>query len=728
MKQIIQNLKNGRLSVEEVPIPVLRSGGVLVKSVYSLVSAGTERMLNELAKKSLIGKAKERPDLVRQVVDKIKTDGLIPTVQKVLNRLDFPMPLGYSTSGIVVAIGDEAKEVFKIGDRVACGGSGYANHADYVFVPKNLCVKIPDGVDFESAAFTTLGAIALQGVRQADINIGEVVAIIGLGLVGQLTIQILKTSGCKVIGFDINPERGKLATNLGADSGCHEIFNFKKETEFFSKGNGVDAVVITASTKSSEPVKLAGKVIRKRGKVVIVGDVRLDIPRKLYYEKELDVRLSMSYGPGRYDPLYEEKGIDYPLPYVRWTEKRNMEAFLDLIKERKLDVKSLITHRFHIEEAKRAYQLISRENKEPYLAILLKYNNEGPDVINKEKIHLTKNILPSTFASLPLCIGVVGAGDFANGVLLPILKNINGLKLKGVATATGITARHAGEKFGFEYCTSSYMEILNDPEINCVFIATRHDLHAKLACEALGNGKHVFLEKPLALNEEELKEVVKSKEKSQQNLMVGFNRRFSSFSIEAKSLFSRRANPLIVSYRINAGFIPKNHWTQDIKEGGGRIIGEICHFIDLMQFLVGSPPIKVYAEGITPGTEGVLSSDNLVICIRFKDGSIGNITYSALGNKKFSKERIEIFGDNSIFVIDDFRSSEWVGNGTIKKRKKWFGQDKGHKEEIKTFIKALLGGEPLPIDFNETVITTLTTFKIIESLSKGIPVKADIIS
>lgn len=721
MKQVIQNLKDGKLKVEEVPVPALRSSGVLVKNVCSLVSAGTERMLTELAKRSLIGKAKERPDLVRQVIDKIRTDGLITTTQKVLNRLDVPIPLGYSSSGIVVAVGNEVKEEFKIGDRVACGGSGYANHADYVFIPKNLCVKVPEGVDFESAAFTTLGAIALQGVRQADIRIGEVVAVIGLGLIGQLTAQILKASGCKVIGLDINPEREKLATKLGVDSGCHDIFNFKKQTELFSKGNGVDAVIITASTKSNGPVRLAGEVVRMRGRVVIVGDVRIDIPRKLYYEKELDVRLSMSYGPGRYDPLYEEEGIDYPLPYVRWTEKRNMEAFLDLIKERNLDVESLITHRFSIDHAKGAYEIISGEKKEPYLAILLNYNNESESV-DREKVFLKKSINSPVLVSDLKCIGFIGAGDFAKGVLLPILRNIGDLRLKGIATVTGMTSRHAAERFGFEYCTSNYKEIINDPEIGCVFIATRHDLHAKIASEALEGRKSVFLEKPLALNEEELREVIESKERSQGSLMVGFNRRFSSFSKEARALFANRINPLIVNYRVNAGFIPKNHWSQDIKEGGGRIIGEICHFVDLIQFLVGSPPIRVYAEGISPRTDDVLVSDNLVICIKFEDGSIGNVTYSALGDKRISKERIEIFGDNSVLVIDDFRSLEWMGNNTIKKRRKWLGQDKGHREEIRTFIQALVKGQPLPIDFSESVITTLTTFKIVESLYKGTPI------
>lgn len=723
MKQVIQNLKDGKLEVEEIPIPALRSGGVLVKNVCSLVSAGTERMLTEIAKKSLIGKAKERPDLVRQVIDKVRTDGLVTTIQKVLNRLDAPIPLGYSSSGVVVAVGDEVREKFKIGDRVACGGSGYANHADYVFIPKNLCVKIPEGVDFESAAFTTLGAIALQGVRQADIRIGEIVAVIGLGLIGQLTVQILKASGCRVIGFDINPERENLATELGVDSGCHEIFNFKKQTELFSRGTGVDAVIITASTKSSGPVRLAGEVARVRGRVVIVGDVRIDIPRKLYYEKELDIRLSMSYGPGRYDPSYEEKGIDYPLPYVRWTEKRNMEAFLDLIKERNLDVKPLITHRFSIEDAKRAYELISGEKKEPYLAILLNYNNDNESQsVDVEKIFLKKGINSSTSVSDPKCIGFIGAGDFAKGVLLPTLKNIGDLRLKGIATATGMTSRHAGERFGFEYCTSDYKEIINDPEIGCVFIVTRHDLHAKIASEALESGKHVFLEKPLALGEEELRELIKSKERSQGSLMVGFNRRFSSFSKEAKALFAKRVNPLIVNYRVNAGFIPKTHWSQDIREGGGRIIGEICHFVDLIQFLIGSPPVRVYAEGISPRTDDVLISDNLVVCIKFEDGSVGNVTYSALGSKRISKERIEIFGDNSVLVIDDFRGSEWVGNNKIKKKRKWLGQDKGHKAEVRAFIQALLEKQPLPIDFGEAIITTLTTFKIVESLYKGMPV------
>lgn len=726
MKQLIQDLKNGESKVEEVPIPTLRPGGVLVKNMCSLVSVGTEKMVLDLTKKSLIGKAKERPDLVRQVIDKVRTDGLITAMQTVRSRLDSPISLGYSCAGVVVEVGDNVKEEFKMGDRVACGGGGYANHADYVFIPKNLCVRIPDGVDFESAAFTTLGAIALQGIRQADLEFGEAVGVLGLGLIGQLTVQILKASGCKVVGFDINPERVRLAKELGADASCCEVLDFRRQVELISRGNGVDVVIIAASTKSRMPVVLAGEITRLRGKVIIVGDVKIDIPRKLYYEKELEVKLSMSYGPGRYDSSYEEKGIDYPFAYVRWTEKRNMQAFLDLIAEKKMDVNSLITHRFFIEDAKEAYELISGKKREAYLAILLNYS-DGQEEKDKQKI-LLKRVSHSSPPNLDvLNIGVIGAGNFAKVVLLPSLKKDKNVKLKGVATASGMTARHAGDKFGFEYCTSNYKDILNDPEINCVFIATRHDLHSRIASEALERGKHVFLEKPLAINEEGLKEITKAGEETQANLMVGFNRRFSSFSREAKDLFVNRVNPLIINYRINAGFIPKSHWTQDIKEGGGRIIGEVCHFVDLIQFLVGSQPIKVYAEGISPKTEDVLSTDNVAISIKFKDGSVGNIIYSALGNKRGSKERIEIFGDNSIFIIDDFRSSEWMGD-SIRKRKKWLGQDKGHTEEFRVFIQSLLSGQPLPINLREVIITTLTTFKIVESLHKGVPISVEPIS
>ena len=720
MKQITQNYRTGKLEIVEVPIPTVKRGGVLVKNCCSLISAGTERLSIELAKKSIIRKAKERPDLVRQTIAKVKSEGILPTLRAVVARLDTPIPLGYSSSGTVVEVSDDVDE-FKVGDRVACGGGGYATHSEFVFVPQNLCVKIPDNVDFESAAFTVLGAVALQGVRRAELTLGENVAVIGLGLIGQLTLQILGGYGCKVVGIDIDEAKVKLALDLGVD--CTAVRgkdDVLKIIEEFSNGYGVDAVLITAATESNDPIELAGKISRDKGRVVVVGAVKMDIPRRVFYEKELDLRISRSYGPGRYDTIYEEKGIDYPIGYVRWTEKRNMQEFLNLVSRGIVALDKIITHRFSIDEADRAYKLITGEVKENYMGIILKYPQEKKAV---RKIVLKKTVSKACKPGEKIKVGVIGAGNFAKTVLLPILKKISSIELTGVAAATGISSKYVGEKFSFRYCTSDYHNLIEDPDINTIVIATRHNMHSKLVIEALDRDKNVFVEKPLCLSENELARIIESWRNTESQLMVGFNRRFSTFVVQAMKFFEKRSSPMCVSYRINAGFVPKDNWVQDVEEGGGRIIGEVCHFVDLIYYLVGAMPIKVYAEAISGTNQEITNNDNVLITLKFQDGSIGSINYFANGDKSFPKERIEVFCENSIFVIDNFRSATFIREGKITRTRKLLSYDKGHENEFREFFKAVEGGRTSPISFKDIVVVTQVTFKIMESLAKGKPIE-----
>ena len=718
MKQLVQNYKTGELRVEEVPVPALKPGGVLVRNIYSLISAGTEKAKVKLARKNLVAKAKERPEETRQVLKTLKREGLVNTYRKVMMRLEALIPLGYSSARIVIELGRRIDE-FEVGERVACAGAG---HAEVIFVPKNLCVRIPDKVGFDYAAFTTLGAIAMQGVRQAHLTLGESVVVIGLGVVGQLTIQIVKAAGCKVMGVDIDPWKAEIAKGLGIDTGVVKSEgNILREIKAFSSGREIDAVIITAETSSNDPVELAGRILRDRGRVIVVGAVRMNIPRKDYYEKELSLSLSRSYGPGRYDPIYEEKGIDYPIGYVRWTEKRNMEEFLRLVSERRINLRPLVTHRFKIEDSLQAYEIITRKRKEKFLGILLKY--EG-DKKQKSKISLKSVCSSKIKASRSLKkvnLGIVGAGSFAQNVLLPNLKKISSARFKGVATGTGINAKHVAKKFGFEYATTKAEDIINDPEINAVIIATRHNLHSRLAIKALEKNKAVFVEKPLSLCEEELREVIKTWEKSRGRLMVGFNRRFAPLIGKAKKFFSERRGPLAIVYRINAGHIPKSHWIQDPEEGGGRIIGELCHFVDLLGYLADTKPVRIHAESILDDRQNTVNNDTVNISLKFEDGSIGCISYLACGDSSFPKERIEVFGEDSVAVIDDFKKATFTRKGKTKKIKK-MNQDKGYRGELEAYVEAVKDDKDMPIKFEEIVTTALVTFKILESLEKGAPV------
>ncbi|MGR3318995.1 MAG: bi-domain-containing oxidoreductase [Candidatus Anammoxibacter sp.] len=743
MRQISQNYKTGELKLEEVPIPLLQSGGVLVRNRRSLVSVGTEKSMTELAQKSIIGKAKERPDLVKQVIDKAKKDGIINTINAVKRKLDVVKPLGYSSAGIVVEVGQDVDE-FQPGDSVACAGAGYASHADVVFVPKNLCAMIPRNVSFEDAACATVGAVALQGVRVANPLLGEKIAVIGLGLVGQITAQLLQSSGCMVLGFDMESSRVETAVKLGLDVGVSEIKDVEKAVNAISKCYGMDAIIITASTQSSSPIELAGKIARDKGRVVVVGNVGMNVPRESFYRKELDLRLSRSYGPGRYDPVYEEKGIDYPFGYVRWTEKRNVETFLELVSRGKLEIEPLITHRFPIEKAETIYGVlngkvsiddpevskyrksITSDDKEKVtgggqlLGVLIEYK-EGPKT--ERTIQIKNQISTNPQSPIPnpqsLSVGLIGAGNFVKNTLLPILKDVTQLKLRGLSTATGLNAKVNAVKHDFEYCTTDYHEILNDSEIDIVIIGTRHGLHSKIVVDALNQGKDVFVEKPLAIHEEELDKVIDAWQNSKQRLMVGFNRRFSPFTVKVKEFFAKRKEPLVLNYRINAGFIPKDSWVHDTDEGGGRIIGEVCHFVDLLQFLTGSQPVKVFAELMSNTNNYV--NDNVNISLKFRDGSIGCVTYLSCGDKVFSKERLEVFGEGAVAVIDDFKSGYLVRNGKTKKIKAR-RNDKGHRNEIEEFVSAIREGKECPVPFDESVMATRLTFKIMESIKKGVPV------
>jgi polar amino acid transport system substrate-binding protein len=717
MKQVLQNMKTGEMVVADVPAPVAQRGRVLVRTAASLISAGTERMAVDEGKKSLLEKARERPELVKQVIQRARSEGIVKTVNAVLTKLGSSSALGYSAAGVVAKVGEDVTE-FRAGMRVACAGVGYASHAEVLSVPQNLCVRLPGAVSFEAGAFGTLGAIALQGVRLAEPTLGEAVVVIGLGLLGQLTVQLLKANGCRVFGIDLDAQKLELARELGADMTALGNDDVKRAVMEWSRGRGADAVLITAATPSNQPIELAGEISRLKGRVVAVGLVGMDIPRNLYFKRELTLKISMSYGPGRYDAEYEERGHDYPFAYVRWTEKRNIEAFLDLVAEGRVDVHRLITHRFPIEEGGRAYQLIAGASAEPYLGIILQYDAE------RELDERAQAAQPETRASRPVRheavrLGMIGAGVYARAMLLPPLKAA-GVSFKTIATATGVTARDIAEKYRFERCSGDADEVINDEDVNLIVIATRHESHAELARRALERGLHVFVEKPLALNEEELERVLAAARNSTGRLMVGFNRRFSPLARAARDFFAGRQTPLSISYRVNAGRIPREHWAQDPREGGGRIIGEVCHFIDLMHFLTGALTTRVYAEAIASRSQEVVDEDSVFITLRLSDGSNGSIAYLAEGDKALPKERVEIFGAGKSFVLDDYCSSARYQQGR-EEQTRLRAQDKGQAEEVRAVCEVVLKGTEAPIALSDLATTTRATFRIRESLRTGQP-------
>ena len=727
MKQLLQHARTGEIAVAEVPAPQLLPGCVLVRIASSLVSAGTERASSEFASKNLFQKASARPDLVREVLHKVRRDGIVSAVSAVRSRLEQPGAPGYSSAGTVVGVGEGVTDI-RAGERVACAGSGYAVHAEVACVPRLLVRKLPPDstISFEEAAFTTVGAVALHGIRTAGAKLGDVVAVIGLGLLGQLTVQMLKAAGCRVLGMDLVPARAQLALRLGADGVSTSAKEFRDVCFQHSAGHGADEVLITAETPSSDPVNLAAELVRDRGVVVAVGTVGLDIERKLYYEKELDFRVSRSCGPGRYDSAYEQKGRDYPIGYVRWTENRNMGAFLQLLSEGKLDVRALITHRFPIDQARSAYELIRGGSGEFSLGVLIQCLPEAEGTSPSPRIALVKPPGAVAKSSSPIAIGLLGAGAFARSTLVPAMKQIRGARFIGVCAANGSHSRHAAEKFGFEYCTTDEQQIVDDPEVNTIVVATRHHLHAGQVLSALDAGKNVFCEKPLCLSEPELSEIVRAYAGTMGKplLMVGYNRRFAPMALRLKAFLDEIHEPLAVQYRINAGAIPHDHWVQDPEQGGGRILGEVCHFVDFLTFLAGAPPVEVHTRGLA--NPGQYAGENVVIALQFANGSQGTISYLANGDRSYSKERLEVFGGGAVAMLDDFRRLELIRHGGKRVFRSRLSQDKGHRGEWHAFAQAIQSGTEAPISFADTVSATLTTLHIVASRDSGQPVSVDV--
>jgi predicted dehydrogenase len=743
MKQLLQNLRSGETIVTEVPVPTPQPGTVLVRTAASLVSAGTERMVVEFAEKSLAAKARTRPDLARQLWDKAKREGWLSTIDAAFNRLDQPMPLGYSSAGTVVAVGANVHEL-RVGQRVACAGGGYAVHAEYAIVPYNLVARIPDDVNFDSAAFTTLGAIALQGYRLAEVQLGARVAVIGIGLLGLLTARIAQAAGCAVLGVDIDPARVEFARRIGVEAVNRS--DAEAAATSFARGRGCDAVLICADTTSDDPVNLAGEIARDRATIVAVGAVGLNIPRNVYFAKELSFVNSRSYGPGRYDPEYEEGGVDYPIGYVRWTEGRNMEAIVDLLAAGDLKVADLVTHRFPIDDAPNAYELITGKTKESFLGVLLTYPGVE-DASEPNGTIIDKITFSASKPRATVRLGVIGAGNFASVVLLPAMRKLDHIEFVGIASASGVSAQHAAQKYGFGYAVSSADQILTDNNINTIAILTRHNLHTEQTIAALQAGKHVICEKPLALTESELAEIWKALQQSSYPsasadedlggddkseaeatsgnsstplLMVGYNRRFAPFAQELKTFLGERQEPLVVQYRVNAGYIPRTHWVHDQEQGGGRIIGEACHFIDFLTYLVGAPPVSVSALGL-PDAEHYLE-DNVILTFNFPDGSIGSVTYLANGEKAFPKERVEVFWSGQVAVLDDFRKLEIFHAGKHHVSRSRLKQDKGHRAEWQVFVNAIRNGGPAPIPYHELFAVSQASFASVTALRTKQPI------
>ncbi len=718
MRQILQSLATGQTELVTVPCPSVGPGQVLIQSRVSLVSAGTERMLVEFGKANLLEKVRKQPDKVRQVLDKIKTDGLLPTVAAVRSKLDQPIPLGYCNAGIVLEVGEGVDE-FRCGDRVASNGP----HAEVVCVPKHLCAKIPDEVSDDVAAFTVLGSIGLQGVRLAQPTLGEAFVVSGLGLIGLVTVQLLKAHGCRVLGLDFSPARLALAEQMGAETfnlGCGDPTAVAMK---FSRGRGVDGVLITAATDSDEPVHQAAQICRRRGRIVLVGVVGLKLSRADFYEKELSFQVSCSYGPGRYDNDYEQHGLDYPIGFVRWTEQRNFEAMLDMMAGRQIDLSPLISHRYAIDKAVDAYELIS--GKQPSLGVLLEYPREAeqePASLRNQTVRRHNTALPRT--STTPRVAIIGAGNYASQVLIPAFKKC-GAHLACVASRNGLTAAYAARKFGFDDATSDLESVFSDPNIDAIVVATRHDSHASLACQALDAGKHLFVEKPLAINPAGLAQVLTAYDRVTHEhsgptpiLTVGFNRRFAPQIQRMKSLLNELAEPKSIIMTVNAGAIPPNHWVHDPQAGGGRVIGEGCHFIDLIRYLCGSPIVSVQATMLGRESAVAIRDDKMTITLSFADGSFGTVHYLANGHRSISKERLEVFCAGRVIQLDNFRRMSTVGWKSFRRMNLW-QQDKGHVAEVRTFLEAITTGGPSPIPIDELAEVTWASFDAVQSAETG---------
>jgi predicted dehydrogenase/threonine dehydrogenase-like Zn-dependent dehydrogenase len=711
MKQILQSLSDGTTQLTEVPCPQIKPGHLLIRTHTSLVSAGTERMLVEFGKANPIDKARQQPEKVKQVIDKIGTDGLLPTLEAVQSKLDRELPMGYANAGIVLEVGTGV-EGFKIGDRVV--SNGY--HAEVVCVPKNLCAKIPDGVSDESAAFTVISAISLQGIRLAQPTLGETFVVTGLGLIGLLTVQLLLAQGCRVIGADFDRQKLDLAKQFGAD-----IVDLSKGEDPISistaitEGRGVDGVIITASTKSNEPMHQAAQMCRQRGRIILVGVVGLELNRTDFYEKELTFQVSCSYGPGRYDPTYEQKGQDYPLGFVRWTEQRNFEAILATMAAKKIDADALISHRFKLDKATEAYELL--DSKQPYLGILLEYPQTNTD----EDLRVTTlnfKTQTATTAVKQCSIGFIGAGNYASRVLIPAFQSTSAI-LKNIATDGGVSGVYAAKKFGFEQTTTDTDSLIQDPDINTIVIATRHNSHAEFVCKALNAGKHVFVEKPLAISPSQLLAIQSSYQSAIDTgfspvLMVGFNRRFAPQIVKIKELLANGKEPKSMIMTVNAGDIPADNWTQDPHVGGGRVIGEACHFIDLLRFITDAPIVSVQTTAMGENSAVAIRDDKVSFTLSFADGSFGTVHYLANGHKSFPKERLEIFCGGKILQLDNFRKLQGYGFANFKNLNLW-NQDKGNNACAAAFVKAVETKDGQLIPWAELLEVAQTSITVAEA-------------
>jgi len=740
MKQVLQSYRSGELALADVEPPTgAGRGQVLIATCASVVSMGTEKAMIEIARKSLLGKALARPDWRGQLIAKVRADGVLEAYRQSMSRLEAPMPMGYSSAGVVIDVGEMVTE-FSVGDAVACAGTGYASHAELVNVPRNLCVAVPDGVSLETAAFVALGGIALEAVRMARVELGHRVAVVGLGLLGQLAVQLLTAAGCHVVGMDINPSRCQLAEELG----CEVAVSSSEEMRALVAGRwplGCDAVVLLAATSSNEPIQLAADICRERGQVVAAGMVGLDVPRKPFYEKELCLTVSRAWGPGMYDPDFEERDVKYPQAYVRWTAQANMAEFLQQAAHGRVRLEPIITHRFAIEEALEAYSLIL-EGREPAMGVVLTYPEGKVHRLNTRVSPESRRAATVGRSELPVArgkkvaIGLIGAGQFANGTLLPAIKGLPGLHYRGVATTSGLSGHHTKRKFGFEYCSTDYRQILEDPEVSLVLVLTRHGSHGRFVAESLRAGKHTFVEKPLALNAEQLKDVEEAYHGAGLSsadghdtrfegplLMVGFNRRFSPTAQWLRKRFSHVDEPLVVHCTVNAGVVPADSWVHDSMQGGGRIVGEVCHFVDLIQYLTDSAPVRVYAE--TVSAAGYLPSDNVTVTVKMANGALGSITYVAGGDKSYPRERVEVFGGGAVGLILNFQTASFTRDGHKERMRHWLSVDRGHRGEIEALVAAIRQNRPAPVAFEEYVVATLSTFAIEDSLRRGEPVLVD---
>jgi predicted dehydrogenase/threonine dehydrogenase-like Zn-dependent dehydrogenase len=712
MIQVVQNVRKGTTGVRELPDPIALPGHVVVSTVCSVVSAGTERYVVDLARKSLLGKARERPDHVRRVVQKIKQEGLLPTMTQVFAKLDEPMPLGYSSSGVVIECGHGVQE-FKPGDRVALAGP----HAGVVSIGRNLCAPMPEGVTFEQAAYTSIAAIGLEGMRLARVTLGERVLVIGLGLIGQICVCLLKAQGCRVFGTDIDPRKLELATALGTDA--VGIGSPSEAVKAFSDSYGVDAVVITAATASNGPIEFAAESCRTKGRIVLVGVAGLNLPRDPFFKKELEFTVSSSLGPGRGDPAYEEKGIDYPIGHARWTARRNMQAVLETMAAGKLPVEKLTTHHFPIERAPEAYELIT-SRREPFLGIVIDY----PQGTARPRRRVSLRTEAAAGAGT-LGVSMIGAGNFARLIMFPILSKLGAVEWRGLCTAKGMNAEHSGRNMGFAFATTDAAEVWNDESTQAVFVATRHDLHAELVIAALRAGKHVFVEKPLCIKPEELHAIASCVEELGTRcpvLMVGFNRRFAPALTQLRGHFTG-ARPLSISYRFAPGALPADSWPQDEEVGGGRIVGEACHAIDSCVALADSPPVRVFAESVASVNGLETTDDRVFITLRHEDGSISNVSYQAGGDRAAPVERITVDGGGRTGFVDSWDAIElWAGSKMTRSRG---GKEKGHETEFKQFVQVCRHGGTWPISWEHIYGTTWASLAAVRSLREGLPVERD---